>query len=216
VSVPAPTPTAHAGRALELRTLPRPRLTGSVSLEEAIARRASVREFAPQPLRIEEISQLLWAAQGITRDWGARSAPSAGALFPLELYLVTPEGLFLYLPDGHRLARLSGHDLRSPLARAALGQDAVEGAPAVVVITAVYSRSRARYGDRAVRFATLEAGHVAENLLLQAVALGLAALPVGAFDAGELTAVLDLPRGHEPVYLVAIGRPAARLGVAGC
>jgi SagB-type dehydrogenase family enzyme len=215
VTVSAPT-AAHTGPALEIRALPTPRLTGSVSLEEAISRRASVREFGPQPLRAEEISQLLWAAQGITRDWGARSAPSAGALYPLELYLVTPEGLFLYLPDGHRLALVSSGDLRPPLARAALGQDAVECASAVVVITAVYARSKARYGDKAVRFATLEAGHVAENVLLQAVALGLAAVPVGAFDADELAAVLDLPGSHEPVYLVAVGRLATGLRAARC
>jgi nitroreductase len=187
------------GPALEIRTLPRPRLTGNVSLEEAISRRASVRAFGPQPLRVEEISQLLWAAQGITRDWGARSAPSAGALYPLELYLVTHVGLSLYLPDGHRLA-----------------QDAVECAPVVVVIAAVYARSRAKYGDRAVRFATLEAGHVAENLLLQAVALGLATVPVGALDADEVAAVLDLPGSREPIYLVAVGHPATGLQTAGC
>jgi SagB-type dehydrogenase family enzyme len=204
------------GPALEIRTLPRPRLTGNVSLEEAISRRASVRAFGPQPLRVEEISQLLWAAQGITRDWGARSAPSAGALYPLELYLVTHVGLSLYLPDGHRLALVSSRDLRSPLARAALGQDAVECAPVVVVIAAVYARSRAKYGDRAVRFATLEAGHVAENLLLQAVALGLATVPVGALDADEVAAVLDLPGSREPIYLVAVGHPATGLQTAGC
>ena len=202
------TAAAGAAPASEIRALPEPRLTGSVSLEEAIARRASVRELAPELLGSEEISQLLWAAQGITRDWGGRSAPSAGALYPLELYLATPEGVFRYLPDGHRTARVSERDLRARLAGAAYGQEAVEQAPAVVVVTADHARCRAKYGASAVRFVTLEAGHVAQNLLLEAVALGLAAVPVGAFDADELRAVLGLPVSRDPVYLVGVGRPA--------
>ena len=208
MSVAPPTASATASRALVTRSLPKPRLRSDVSLEEVIALRESVRGFTSELLRIEDISQLLWAAQGMTRSWGARSAPSAGALYPLELYLVTPEGLSRYLPDGHRLALVTERDLRAPLSRAALAQSAVEHAPAIVAITAVHARSRIKYGRRAVRYATLEAGHVAQNLLLQAVALGLGAVPIGAFDDEEARTALELPRAFAPLYLVAVGHPA--------
>ncbi len=198
-------PSPEITNVVATRTLPKPRLRSDVSLEEAIARRESVREFTPRLLRREEISQLLWAAQGLTRDWGARSAPSADALYPLELYVATPEGLFHYLPEGHRLDVLSEDDPRGELALAALGQEAVEKAAAVFVITAVRARSAVKYGARGERFVTLEAGHVAQNLLLQAVALGLAAVPIGAFEDDEVRAVLELPRKRRPLYLVAVG-----------
>lgn len=200
-------PSPETTNVVATRTLPKPRLRSDVSLEEAIARRESVREFAPRLLRREEMSQLLWAAQGLTREWGARSAPSAGALYPLELYVATPEGLFHYLPEGHRLDLLSEDDPRGGLALAALGQEAVEKAAAVFVITAVHARSAVKYGARGDRFVTLEAGHVAQNLLLQAVALGLAAVPIGAFENDEVWAVLELPRKRRPLYLVAVGNP---------
>lgn len=150
----------------------------------------------------------VWAGQGITRGWGARAAPSAGGLDPLELYVVTPEGTFHYLSQAHVLVLVLDRDLRPPLARAALDQNAVAEAPAVVVVAARYARSKTRYGARAVRYATLEAGHVAQNLLLQAVALGLSAVPIGAFEDGEVRAVLDLPSQLDPLYLVAIGHRA--------
>lgn len=208
MSIAPPTASTAARPALAARSLPKPRLRSDVSLEEAIARRESVRAFDPEQLRVEQISQLLWAAQGITRGWGARSAPSAGALYPLELYLATPDGVFHYLPDGHRLALVSGRDLRAPLARAALDQSAVHHAPAIVAITALHARSRVKYGRRAVRYATLEAGHVAQNLLLQAVALGLSAVPIGAFDDEDAARALDLPPALAALYLVAVGHPA--------
>jgi SagB-type dehydrogenase family enzyme len=194
----------------QTRSLPSPRLRSDVSLEEAIAQRESTRAFDPQLLRAQEISQLLWAGQGITRGWGARAAPSAGALYPLELYVVTPDGMFHYLPQGHALLLVHDRDLRRPLAHAAFGQSAVEQAPAIVVVTALYTRSRPRYGARAVRYAALEAGHVVQNLLLQAVALGLVAVPLGAFDDDGVRAVLDLSRRLAPLYLVAVGHPVVR------
>jgi nitroreductase len=117
--------SATTSRVLETRSLPEPRLRSDRSLEEAIAQRESVREFDSQPLRTQEISQLLRAAQGATRSWGARSAPSAGALYPLELHIVTPGGLFHYLPQGHAILLVDNRDLRSPLAHAALDQGAV-------------------------------------------------------------------------------------------
>ncbi|HUW85227.1 MAG TPA: SagB/ThcOx family dehydrogenase [Phycisphaerae bacterium] len=189
--------------------LPKPKLTGEMSLEQAISQRRSVREFAQGPLTHEQLSQLCWAAQGITdARQGFRAAPSAGALYPLEIYLVTPDGLFRYKPAGHKLERLDTKDLRTPLYRAALEQAWIAGAPATMVITAVVQRTAAKYGDRAPRYCLLEAGHAAQNVLLQAVALGLGAVPVGAFEDQRVREVLHLPSDQNVFYLIPIGRPA--------
>jgi SagB-type dehydrogenase family enzyme len=188
--------------------LPAPRTSSDVSLEETLLRRRSVREFTGERLTLQEISQLLWAAQGITADWGGRTAPSAGALYPLEVYVATSDGLYHYIPDGHRAEVLSEADLRAPLADAALGQTAVSDAPAVFVIAAVYARTAVKYGSRAERYVHLEAGHVAQNILLQAVALGLAGVPMGAFSDRDVQGVLGLPRDHAPLYLIPVGHSA--------
>lgn len=189
--------------------LPRPRPRGELSLEEALARRRSVREFLSRPLTREEISQLVWAAQGITDGEGDRTAPSAGALFPLELYLTTAEGTFHYRPSGHRLRRLGKRDVRRPLCRAALSQEWVRDAPATFAIAAVYSRTVRKYGKTwSPLYVHLEAGHAAQNLLLQAVALDLGAVVVGAFDDDEVQRLLGLPPSHEPLYLIPVGEPA--------
>jgi len=189
--------------------LPKPRLTGEMSLEQAISQRRSVREFAKNPLTHEQLGQLCWAAQGITDvRQGFRAAPSAGALYPLEIYLVTPDGLFHYRPAGHKLDRLDAKDLRTPLYRAALEQAWIAGAPATMVITAVVQRTAAKYGDRAPRYCLLEAGHAAQNVLLQAVALGLGAVPVGAFEDQRVRELLHLPSDQNVFYLIPIGRPA--------
>lgn len=188
--------------------LPRPLVHGSVSLEGAIARRRSVREFAHEPLTSTQLSQLLWAAQGVTGPGGARAAPSAGALYPLELHVVRLGSVCRYLPEQHALAVRAAHDLRPALAAAALDQSAVAAAAAVIVVSAVYGRSAARYGARAERYAVLEAGHAAQDILLEATALGLAAVPIGAFDDDAVKRVLALPHDHEPLYLLALGRPA--------
>lgn len=193
------------GRAVEL---PAPRTDGPMSLERALAERRSVRDFTDERLTLEELAQLLWAAQGITADWGGRTAPSAGALYPLEVYAVTPGGLYHYLPDGHRADVLRADDLRRPLAAAALGQAAVAVAPAVLVIAAVFRRTEVKYGERAERYVHLEAGHAAQNVLLQAVALGLGGVPIGAFSDREVQRVLGLPADHEPLYLIPVGHPA--------
>lgn len=191
--------------------LPDPDPSGDVSLEEAVARRRSTREYTEEPLTLAEISQMLWAAQGITQEGGVgRAAPSAGGTYPLELFVVTPDGLFHYVPDGHYLEVLGGVDLRAPLSAAALDQDWVAEGAAVVVITAVFSRTEQRYGGRAERYVHLEAGHAAQNLLLQAVALGLGAVPVGAFHDDEVRSVLGIPADHVPLEIVPIGRPAGR------
>jgi SagB-type dehydrogenase family enzyme len=192
----------------DIATLPDPQSEGPVSLEYALRHRRSIRVFADRALTEDEISQLLWAAQGITDPRGFRTAPSAGAMYPLELYLLTAEGLFHYLPREHALQRLSETDLRRPLYEAALQQEFILEAPATIVFTAVQSRTEARYGaSRSPRYIHMEVGHAAQNLLLQAAALGLGAVPVGAFNDDRVQAVIGLPADHEPLYLVPVGHP---------
>ncbi len=187
--------------------LPAPRTTGAMSVEEALSRRRSLRDLLREPLAMEDVGQLLWSAQGVTEPAsGYRASPSAGALYPLEAYAVTADGVFHYLPQGHRLERVLVGDLRGPLARAALGQAVVEQAAVDVVLTGVVARTRAKYGDRAERFVHMEAGHAGQNILLQATALGLGAAPVGGFPDEAVRAVLALPADEIPLYILAIGR----------
>jgi SagB-type dehydrogenase family enzyme len=188
--------------------LPAPMQRGGVALAQALATRRSVREFTSRTLSAREVSQLLWAAQGITHADGYRTAPSAGALFPLTIYIATTEGLFRYEPRGHRLVRLGTGDVRDAMRRAAFGQDAVGGAPAVFAIVAAYRQTTGKYGaERGTRFVDMEVGHAAQNLLLTATALGLGAVPVGAFDDGELGQALQLPSGEVPLYMIPVGEP---------
>ncbi len=187
--------------------LPEPISSGEMSLEETLATRRSVRQYTSQPLTDVEISQLLWAAQGITREGRGRTAPSAGGLYPLEIYLVTARGVSHYRPESHDLEVMSSEDVRVPLFRVALSQEAVRDAPAVFVVTAVFQRTAVKYGDRAVRYVHLEAGHAAQDLLLEAVALGLGGVPIGAFDDGGVQGVLGLPQDHEPLYIIPVGHP---------
>ncbi len=192
----------------EKLVLPQPEKSAGMSLNEALARRRSVRAFSARPLTQQELGQLLWAAQGITSNDGKRTAPSAGARYPLELYVATPAGLFHYLPAGHQLERRVAGDIRPALSRAAGGQSSVAEAGAVFVIAAASQRTAQRYGpERSPRFVQLEAGHVAQNLLLQAVALGLAGVPVGAADDAQVRSVVQLPQGEDAVYMVVIGHP---------
>lgn len=175
-------------------------------LEKTSSNRESIRDFSSEPLTEEELSQLLWAVQGTTRDDGSRTTPSAGALLPLEVYVVLKEGVFHYLPKEHCLSRHSEEDLRNPLDKAAFDQNCVQKAPAVFIIAAVYERSAENYGPRADRYVKMEAGHACQNLLLQAVSLGLGAVPVGAFQDRIVRQVLKLPINHEPLYLIPVGK----------
>lgn len=184
--------------------LPTPLTTGGMSLDAALAARRSVREFASTPLTWREVGQLLWAAQGITHEEGKRTAPSAGATYPLELYVATADGLFTYRPNGHSAIRVVARDVRPDVRHAAGEQDALN-APAIFAFTAVPARTAARYGERAMRYVQIEVGHAAQDLLLEAVALGLAAVPVGAFSDAELRRVLGLPADHVVLYLVPVG-----------
>jgi len=185
--------------------LPEPASDGGMSVEAALAKRESVRHFTSVPLTLFQISQVLWAAQGITRNWGGRTAPSAGALYPLELYLALPDGLFHYIPDNHQLMHISDSNFIEDLAAVALGQQCIRESSAVVVIAAVYKRIEQKYGRRGERYVKVEAGHAAQNILLQAVSQGIGAVPVGAFYDEDVRKVLGLPSDHEPLYLIPLG-----------
>jgi SagB-type dehydrogenase family enzyme len=185
--------------------LPKPSVAGTVSLEEAIERRRSVRRFGPGPLPVGTIGQLLWAGQGVTSPDGKRAAPSAGALHPLELYAVTAAEMMHYLPDGHRAETRATPDLRPELQAAALDQASVGAAPVVILVAAEPARLSQRYGARADAYTDLEVGHAAQNILLQAVANGLVSVPVAALDESRAARTLALPPGQTVVYLLPVG-----------
>lgn len=194
--------------------LPDPASKGATSVEEALRTRRSIRSFSAEPLDLEDVAQLLWAAQGLSDETrGLRTAPSAGAVYPLETYLVAGEvnglatGVYRYHPETHTLSPAAASDVRDDLARAALDQRFIAQAPATVVIACVYARTEQRYGQRAERYVHMEAGHAAQNLALQATALGLGTVPVGAFADDRVAEVLGLAPDEAPLYLLPVGRP---------
>lgn len=193
--------------------LPPPRTDGPVSVERALQQRRTVREFSATAISLDEIGQLLWSAQGITHPEGLRTAPSAGALYPLELTIVVGNvtelntGVYRYDPAGHVLMPLAAGDRRADLARAALGQSWMQQAPALIAFGAVETRTSRKYGQRGSRYIHIEVGHAAQNVFLQAEALGLGAAVVGAFDDAAVAAVLQMPEGEKPLYLMPVGRP---------
>ena len=191
-----------------IMNLPEPRQTSGISIEEALRLRRSVRNFTEQPLTLEEISQLLWSVQGTRGKRQRRTAPSAGALYPLEIYAVMATGVFHYVPQQHTLRQTLDVDVRRELCQASLNQQFILQAPLTVAIAAVYERIAVKYGtERGPRYVYMEVGHAAQNLALQAVALGLGSVPVGAFHDSEVHRVLGIPKDHEPLYLLPVGHP---------
>ena len=186
--------------------LPEPKVKGNVSVEEAIEMRRSVRGYSSREIPLEDISQLLWACQGITdKARGLRASPSAGALYPLEIYLVKKDGIFHYIPDGHLLEKVADKDVRGELAQAAYSQGYVAEAPIGIVIAAIYERVMSKYGERGIRYTDMEAGHAAENVFLQAKALGLDSVAVGAFGDAAVARILGLPKDTKPLYILPVG-----------
>jgi len=189
-------------------SLPKPSTDSDISLEYTIEKRRSVRRFKRDDLTLKQIGQLLWAAQGITdKRRGFRAAPSAGALYPMELYVVKKDGLYHYLPQSHQIERLRDKDLRRELSKAALGQKCVLDAPVDIIICAVFERVTSKYGRRGIRYTHIEAGHIAQNIHLQAVSLGLGSVPIGAFLDEEVINILNLPEKEKPLYIIAVGYP---------
>ncbi|RLB05352.1 MAG: nitroreductase [Deltaproteobacteria bacterium] len=196
--------------------LPKPQVKGKTSLEEALFARRTVRSFAPTTLTMDELSQLLWATYGISDPrQGKRTAPSAGALFPLELYIAVGEGgveglhsgIYHYLHARHALEIVAKGDRRKEVAQASLWQMWMAEAPLMVIITAEYRRTTGKYRERGIRYVHMEVGHAGENLLLQSVALELGAGIVGAFYDDKVAAVLEIPPHHEPLLIIPVGHP---------
>mgnify|MGYP006269275531 CR=1 FL=1 len=205
--------------------LPSPQLKGEVSLEETILRRRSVRKYRAEPLSLSQLSQILWSAQGITGSRGFRTAPSAGATYPLKIFILVGKqgvitsdvkqaleelqaGIYSYEEDSHSLSLHKLADLRPDLARAALDQDFIIEAPVDIVICALYDRTSRIYGERGARYVHIEVGHVGENIHLQAVALGLATVEIGAFHDEEVRKVLGLDKQIKPLYIMPVGKAA--------
>jgi len=198
--------------------LPSPNTDGNMSVERALAGRRSHRRFQDRPISAEQLSQILWAAYGITSPnphpslrGGLRTAPSAGATFPLEIYAVVGNvlgiepGVYRYISESHKIVRVIDRDVRRELAEAALGQRMVSEAPASVFFSAVFSRTTGVYGERGRRYVYMEIGHSAQNVYLQAEALGLGTCAIGAFTDGRVGQLLELPANEEPLYLMPIG-----------
>jgi len=194
--------------------LPPPKFDGDMSLERTIKNRRTIRSFYSDKLSLKQFSQLLWSAQGITDERGLkRAAASGGALYPMDIHAVVgregvedlKEGVYSYKPEGHEVTLLSQGDLRRELAQASLGQMWMAEAPLSIVITAEYRRICGRYGERGVRYAIMESGHIAQNVFLQAEALGLGAGIVGAFHDERVSNALNTPESHEPLLIMPVG-----------
>jgi SagB-type dehydrogenase family enzyme len=196
--------------------LPSPSSKGAVSLEEAIARRRSERCFTPEPISLSQLSQILWAAQGISdTSWEFRTVPSAGATYPLEVLVAcggngvegVEDGIYRYHTTHHSLIQHHKGDVRLELARAALEQQFLYQAPVDIIICAIYPRTTRHYGSRGERYVHMEVGHAGQNIYLQVIALGLATVAIGAFYDERVREVLRLDRQYEPLYIMPIGKP---------
>ncbi|MHC4757835.1 MAG: DJ-1/PfpI family protein [Planctomycetota bacterium] len=186
--------------------LSEPNLTGRLSIESVLAQRRSVRQFAQKGLNYSQIGQLAWAGQGITEPAnGLRTAPSAGSLFPMTLYIAISKGLFIYRPENHSLEQVAERDIRQGLASAAMNQNVVRDAPCNIIIAGSVTRLIPRYQNESRKFMILEAGHVAQNILLQAVGLNLASVPIGGFNSSRVNDLCQMSRDMEPLYIISIG-----------
>lgn len=203
------TRTARLRPSTRRRPLPPVGSTPTMTLAAALRERRSVRTFTSVPLTGDEVGALFFAAQGVTHGAGLRSAPSAGALYPLHLYAVTPAGAAHYLPAGHQVEEWADAVAFTDLVDATTSHDAVRTAPAAFVLTAVVARSAGKYGREAERYVAQEVGHAAQNLLLEAVALGLGAVVLGAIDRDGIAEVLALPAGEDAYCVVPVGHPAS-------
>ncbi|MEO0116613.1 MAG: SagB/ThcOx family dehydrogenase [candidate division WOR-3 bacterium] len=190
--------------------LPEVRYKSEISVEEALLNRRSVRSYKKEKLKLSEVSQILWSAQGITAKWGGRTCPSAGATYPLEIYLVAgeveglPPGVYQYLPEEHSLKLILNKDVRKDLMGAAWGQDYILSAPIDIIIAADYKRTTSRYGERGIRYVHNEVGHCGQNIHLQCEALGLGTVVIGAFSDERVKKILNIK--EEPQYIMPVGR----------
>jgi SagB-type dehydrogenase family enzyme len=197
---------------IDVIKLPEPKYTGNMSIEEVLHTRRSIRDYKEEPLIRSEISQLLWAAQGITDTKGYRTAPSAGALYPLELYIAAgnvndlPQGTYRYEPKGHELVKIAAGDKRNELSSAASSQYWIKDCAVIVVFAAVYERTTKKYGERGNRYVHMEVGHAAQNVYLQAHSLGLGTVVVGAFNDNEVKQIMNMTDEEQPLCIMPVGR----------
>jgi SagB-type dehydrogenase family enzyme len=188
--------------------LPKPKEKGALSIEETLKQRRSVRDYKKGSLSLEEVSQLLWSASG--KNLYRRTAPSAGATYPLEIYLVVGEveglepGVYHYSISKHSLERIKEQDVRRGVCRAALEQRMIERAPISIIIAADYDRTVEHYGQRGIRYVHMEAGHAGQNISLQAVALNMGTVMIGAFEDKQVKEILGIE--EEPLYIIPIGK----------
>jgi SagB-type dehydrogenase family enzyme len=191
--------------------LPAPKTDGEISVEKALSNRRSRRDFQNKALSTDQLSQILWASYGISSPRGLRTAPSAGARYPLEIYAIIGNvegiepGVYRYIPSEHKIVRTIDKDVRKELSEAALGQNMVAVAPASVFYSAVFNRTTATYGERGLRYVYMDLGHSAQNIYLQVEALHLGTCAIGAFTDKMIRQVLELPANEEPLYLMPIG-----------
>ncbi len=194
----------------ESMKLPEPQFKSTTSLEETLLKRRSVREFTEDSLTIEQVSQLLWSAQGVTSKWGGRTSPSAGALYPLDIYLLAGKvkglepGFYHYEPDKHSITLKNDKDFREELTKASLDQKEISKAPVTLVIAAVYERTMKKYQQRGVRYVHMEVGSAGENIYLQCESLGLGTVFIGAFEDEEVKKVLGIT--EEPLAIFPVGK----------
>lgn len=199
----------------EVVELPPPRYKGTMSVEEAISKRRSIREYRTEPLLLTQLSQLLWAAQGIAGNSGGRVVPSAGATYPLEIYVTTGKetveklkaGIYHYDTSNHAMTLHLEGDVRARLAKVAMDQDFMAYCPANIIVSAVFPRTTGRYGKRGERYVHMEAGHVGQNISLEAVSIGLASVMIGAFNGDHICKLLHLEEHIEPLYIIPLGKP---------
>jgi SagB-type dehydrogenase family enzyme len=186
--------------------LPKPYLTGTISLEECISRRESIRTYTDKEIELEKISQILWAAQGKREH--KRTVPSAGATYPLEIYVILKsKGLYHYSLEEHGLEMIMKGNILIELVKASWDQTFIKEAYLNIILCANCSRTTQRYGERGFRYVYIEVGHCAQNIHLQAIALGLASVPIGAFSDHEVKEILILPKNQDPLYIIPIGYP---------
>ena len=213
ITTPASSPTIPPTQEVDTNLkLPEPRLKSDVSLEETLLKRRSIRQYADLPLKLSEVSQLLWAAQGVTDNKGGRTAPSAAAIYPLEIYLVAGKvenlapGIYQYMPIGHELVKIRDGDVREELGTASMNQTQVKKGAIDIVIAANYEKVLKRFGENSVKWVYLEGGHVAQNICLQANALNLGTVTVGGFTEEQVKSVIGLPSNKGILYVLPVGR----------
>lgn len=192
--------------------LPKPQYDSNVSIEETLLKRRSIRSYKSEPLAIAEISQLLWSAQGVTNRKGFKTAPSAGALYPLEVYIAAGNvtdldaGIYKYYPHKHEIVNTIKGDKRSELCRAGLGQSSIKNAPAVMVFCAVFERVTGSYGKRGIQYVHMEVGHAIQNVCLQAISLGLGSVIIGAFNDYDVKDVMNFELDEHPLLILPVGK----------